>query len=63
MGNGNAVIIFTKTWRLMNDTSAISICHVSVYKDSKRFILELGGREEVKNKSRNAFSVDFLLAL
>jgi hypothetical protein len=46
VGDGNAVIIFTKGRRLMNDTSAISIRHVSVYKDSKRLILELEGKKE-----------------
>lgn len=53
MGNGNAVIIFTEGRRLMNDTGAICICYISVYEDSKCFVLELENRRSVKDKFRN----------
>jgi len=53
MGNRNAVIIFTKGRRLMNDTSAICICYISVYEDPKCFILELECRRSVRDEFRN----------
>jgi hypothetical protein len=53
MGNGNAVIIFTEGGRLMNDTSAICICYISIYEDSKCFVLELEGRRSVRDEFRN----------
>ena len=53
MGNGNAVIIFTKGRRLVNDTSAVCICYISVDEDSKCFVLELEGRRSIRDEFRN----------
>ena len=59
MGNSNAVIIFTERRCLMNDTSAICICYVSVYEDSKGFVLELEDRRSVRDEFRNGPGRDF----
>jgi hypothetical protein len=41
MGNTHALIVFAKGRSLMNDTSAIFICHVVVAKDAEGSVFKL----------------------